>query len=536
MLKGKTIIELTDTKTGEVEKFEDNNMITQAINEIILKRRNYTGFSDGKARESSEVVSSFLSMFPLYKGFFGGIMLFSNTIEENRMFLSGDDVIIGSATFGNSYSGKDNLIGSYNETESEINETEKYVKFVYDFATNQGNGTISSVCLGNYHYIKHALYGTNCDSDYVDSSLGNLLNAPYNNKGNMNDSLKMEYEPNYVLFPTGVCFESGTIKDYTVGSRDDNVYCYETPILFDDLKGHLITLEYVSSKGAITYSNVADRIRLHIYAIRVNDLTLFESFDNTYYNRVIPTEVFTKDFEVTPFGNYGVYNLQTRVSKQGWYDKSTGCAYLLGDTTDKTLSYWDNNAVMTLFRFNLNVENYEDITLETVEITNKTGKRAYISTTNKNQNYYRKICINNGYVFVSLVDSSNNNSFTGFAKINIQDSTDVTVFESKNNYDFCDTQGDFVYIKGVKVFNMKTNELKSTRVKSCNTSHCIKPVPFKHNNFYNLYTGVDSSGNLTWYGTICSRNDYLATINNLDTPVTKTSDKTMKITYILREE
>ena len=29
---------------------------------------------------------------------------------------------------------------------------------------------------------------------------------------------------------------------------------------------------------------------------------------------------------------------------------------------------------------------------------------------------------------------------------------------------------------------------------------------------------------------------YLATINNLETPVTKTADKTMKITYILREE
>ena len=29
---------------------------------------------------------------------------------------------------------------------------------------------------------------------------------------------------------------------------------------------------------------------------------------------------------------------------------------------------------------------------------------------------------------------------------------------------------------------------------------------------------------------------YLATINNLPTPVQKTADKTMKITYILREE
>ena len=31
-------------------------------------------------------------------------------------------------------------------------------------------------------------------------------------------------------------------------------------------------------------------------------------------------------------------------------------------------------------------------------------------------------------------------------------------------------------------------------------------------------------------------NSYLATINNLQNPVQKTADKTMKITYILREE
>lgn len=30
--------------------------------------------------------------------------------------------------------------------------------------------------------------------------------------------------------------------------------------------------------------------------------------------------------------------------------------------------------------------------------------------------------------------------------------------------------------------------------------------------------------------------NYLATINNLDMPVTKTADKTMKITYILQEQ
>lgn len=37
--------------------------------------------------------------------------------------------------------------GGYNQTESELNMTNRYMKFVYDFATSQANGTISCVCL-----------------------------------------------------------------------------------------------------------------------------------------------------------------------------------------------------------------------------------------------------------------------------------------------------------------------------------------------------------------------------------------------------
>ena len=45
-----------------------------------------------------------------------------------------------------------------------------------------------------------------------------------------------------------------------------------------------------------------------------------------------------------------------------------------------------------------------------------------------------------------------------------------------------------------------------------------------------------SSSSNRVYRTVYLMSAYLATINNLETPVTKTADKTMKITYILREE
>lgn len=548
MLKGKTIIELTDTKTGEVERYEDNNIVTQAINEIILKRKRYMGFQNGKGVEQRETLSSFISMFPLYKRFFGGIMLFSNTIDESRLFLNANDKIVGTATFSNPYSGSDALVGSYNSTESEINEGEKYAKFVYDFATNQGNGTISAVCLGNYHYIKHALYGTDCNEDYVDCNLINVLLAPFNNCG-WGNNMQVAYDPVFVLYPTGVPVENGVTKEYNI-----QTYCYENPIVFDDEKGHLITLEYVRSAGDISYSDVADTIRLHVYDLGSNTVSLFGTFDNGYYSRIIPNEIFTKDFTVTSFGNYGMYNLDTRYSRQGWYDKSTKTAYLLGDTTNTSLEYWTDGNVMTLFKLNLDVTKYEDITLETVNVTNKTGKQIFVSSTHQSQSSNRNICISDGYLYVPL---GTNGGGDGFAKININDSTDVTVFDT-GIYRFpIYVNGDFLYLGNsggtggtsdfVRVLNTKTNVIKYTRVKRGRPYPNLKPIPFKNNDVYTFISGgfadtmdygntAESADIYTyWYGVICSRNDYFATINNLDTPVTKTNDKTMKITYILRE-
>lgn len=50
------------------------------------------------------------------------------------------------------------------------------------------------------------------------------------------------------------------------------------------------------------------------------------------------------------------------------------------------------------------------------------------------------------------------------------------------------------------------------------------------------YQGSQSSGDAIVYTSLTLDAPYLATINNLASPVEKTADKTMKITYILREE
>lgn len=64
-----------------------------------------------------------------------------------------------------------------------------------------------------------------------------------------------------------------------------------------------------------------------------------------------------------------------------------------------------------------------------------------------------------------------------------------------------------------------------------NSSYTMSVTPVRNEPliYFCDYGTWSTSG---WY-MMCN---YLATINNLDAPITKTADKTMKITYILQEQ
>ena len=67
-LKGKTTIELTNVRTGKRERIESENMVTNAVSNILA--HNYCG------------IANFNSLTPL-KNMFGGVLLFKDNITEN---------------------------------------------------------------------------------------------------------------------------------------------------------------------------------------------------------------------------------------------------------------------------------------------------------------------------------------------------------------------------------------------------------------------------------------------------------------------
>ena len=78
MLKGKSVIELTDVHTGKKEVYEDTNLVTEAISDILNSNilgmlYNNTSF-DGESGEKW--------MLPIVNKLTGGILLYQEPLEE----------------------------------------------------------------------------------------------------------------------------------------------------------------------------------------------------------------------------------------------------------------------------------------------------------------------------------------------------------------------------------------------------------------------------------------------------------------------
>ena len=89
-LKGTTRIELTDVNTGEVEVFENHNMVINALKDIFTP----LGLSQRPSRY-------FVDFVPYYEKLLGGILCFDKEIPENPddYYPPADANLIGCAAY-----------------------------------------------------------------------------------------------------------------------------------------------------------------------------------------------------------------------------------------------------------------------------------------------------------------------------------------------------------------------------------------------------------------------------------------------------
>ena len=138
-MHGHMTITLTDVNTGEVEVHEDDNMMTNALQEYFrnLGLVNYPNINQ------NDMVISLL----------GGIMGFDEEISESASTLhvpAGHKMIFNGCV-GVTNNGNPTEMGSYSSTESGKQSDGSFVQ-TYDFSTSQANGTISCVCLTSKNY------------------------------------------------------------------------------------------------------------------------------------------------------------------------------------------------------------------------------------------------------------------------------------------------------------------------------------------------------------------------------------------------
>lgn len=138
-MKGQTIIELTDIKSGEVTRFEETNFVTNAIQNLckpMFKSQNTINslFFKEEGALSIDAIAR-------------GLMLFGDKFnaDADAYLPTKDSNMIGHAG-ASTYLGTDLSMGSFNVSQSILNsDTER--SYVWDFTAEQANGIINSVCL-----------------------------------------------------------------------------------------------------------------------------------------------------------------------------------------------------------------------------------------------------------------------------------------------------------------------------------------------------------------------------------------------------
>lgn len=142
-MKGRTIIELKD-QSGTIEHYENENMITDGPTQYLQMAG-----PAGSNPYTDTLLDDALGTL------FGGIMLFDNAIEEkaDNIIPPGGITMIGNAVKGMVNTADPPELGSYNESESGWMQDGSF-KMVFDFATNQANGTINCVCLTSADFAK----------------------------------------------------------------------------------------------------------------------------------------------------------------------------------------------------------------------------------------------------------------------------------------------------------------------------------------------------------------------------------------------
>lgn len=178
MLKGHTKIELTNEKTKEKTIVEHDNMITDALEDLLFSSLGRFPMCV-KYNIYKQSYNPTFSM-DMIEGMFGGLMLWKDALDTSDpkdYWLPLNNSMTGYSYLKCSNNGNNKQLGSFSKTESGWQEDGSY-KFVYNFNVEQGNGQISAVSLCPYYcgMLGAGLSSPNYfDSEHCASNFVNMI-------------------------------------------------------------------------------------------------------------------------------------------------------------------------------------------------------------------------------------------------------------------------------------------------------------------------------------------------------------------------
>lgn len=503
-LKGKTKLELFDAKTGElIQTVEKHNMLTNYMSKV------FQPVPVAFPTSAFECVTTFN-----IAEMTGGIMLFEDSLNEDPNDLyQPESKMVAHASKNTDYDSTDLSLGTFNSLLS--SKEEHKVVNVWDWDNERGNGQISALglttksgglcgCGSVYktnlssHFSKairilspnYYIYLYDLETNYT-YSVGDLLFVSLDNTDGRNS---------YVVTFVGSGFNNGKMNLFYADLGFPNIN------LFDNLPKH------INAGGNPTqYHKRLGKGYTH-YEQKSFDFTSIMTGNNVYFC--------VSDGKI-------------------WVSMSSSTAT------------WNHGTSRTFAVIDL-----KDFTYQTKTVLNNLGVAITAPTAyNHNHGIFSNIAVAYGRMFVRGTDKC-------IYAIDLQNNTDVVKLKNPDESDFvtsdCTTQIFSFNHFGRPIFGTGSKGVGST---DANDAQNINPIQIDSNlktkylqssanvnmNNVSYYNGSGLSSD-PFYVPIAytTGNGYimlnfavaincLTTINNLETPVEKTSDMTMRITYTITD-
>lgn len=490
-IMGKTEIELTNVRTGKKEVYEDHNMLTGHLSKILSIN------PWGMIKPAS--------LMPLVGRVLGGVALFPEKKEENV----NNDILFNDFTAYaqlNANGTTDTRRGSWNYTESgPLTGTQDGYKLVWDFTTSQGNGTYNCIALTHPKIDQDRTAFppvTSCGSSYgydTYNSFGNGVDT---------DSYNLLYLPQAYDNETGIFYR--LVVDSTTQLKIHKGRRPISKILLDEIPFY----GSASSKG----NNPAELVDGVTEAV------------HDYENRAI---TLTNAVLTSSYLNSCSFRREDDVPYM----------YIFSIPTASSASFH-------MTKINLDTYAFEETTMTYSGATFKAND----SNATPRPEIFPLI---GDYIYLPKKNDSNNNCTEAFYKANITDTSDITAIaipeeiQSSGANGYFANQGcgyimknDYGYwwIKR-RAYNSNTASTKYT-IGICNDEMILLGSIGLYN--YCTYTNASHNIENTWIEHFNNSSNanycipemntyYLLSINNLASPITKTSEQLMKITYTLTE-